>query len=48
MSDLGTLARAGAGLGAWLAAPGQALAATYGQYRGARDEASGRPYPDWA
>jgi len=47
-SDLATLAREGAGASAWLAAPVQALAASYGQYRGARDEALGRPYPDWA
>jgi rhamnosyltransferase len=46
--DLRTLARDGGGLRQWLAAPGQALAAVYGQYRGARDEASGRPYPRWA
>jgi rhamnosyltransferase len=48
VSDLGTLASAGARPGAWLAAPAQALAATYGQYLGALDEARGRPYPDWA
>ena len=48
ISDLGTLARDGAGPRAWVVAPSQALAATYGQYRGARDEANGRPYPDWA
>jgi rhamnosyltransferase len=47
-SDLRTLAREGAGLGQWLAAPAQACAAVYGQYRGARDEALGRPYPAWA
>jgi rhamnosyltransferase len=47
-SDLATLAREGASVSAWLAAPAQALAASYGQYRGARDEAAGRPYPDWA
>jgi rhamnosyltransferase len=47
-SDLATLAREGATASAWLAAPAQALAASYGQYRGARDEAEGRPYPDWA
>ena len=47
-SDLATLAREGARASAWLAAPAQALAASYGQYRGARDEAEGRPYPDWA
>lgn len=47
-SDLATLAREGASASAWLAAPAQALAASYGQYRGARDEAEGRPYPDWA
>lgn len=32
----------------WLAAPGQALAATLGQYRGGRDETRLLPYPDWA
>jgi rhamnosyltransferase len=47
-SDLATLAREGATASAWLAAPVQALAASYGQYRGARDEAEGRPYPGWA
>jgi rhamnosyltransferase len=47
-SDLGTLAREGASASAWLAAPAQALAASYGQYLGGRDEAEGRPYPDWA
>ena len=46
--DLATLAREGAAASAWLAAPAQALAASYGQYRGARDEAEGRPYPEWA
>ena len=46
--DLATLAREGANASAWLAAPAQALAASYGQYRGARDEAEGRPYPEWA
>ncbi len=47
-SDLRTLAREGGSPFAWLAAPGQALAALYGQYRGARDERLGRPYPEWA
>ena len=47
-SDLRTLARAGSPASAWLAAPAQALAASYGQYRGARDESLGRPYPEWA
>ena len=47
-SDLATLAREGATASSWLAAPLQALAASYGQYRGARDEARGRPYPEWA
>jgi glycosyltransferase involved in cell wall biosynthesis/GT2 family glycosyltransferase len=47
-SDLATLARDGGSASAWLAAPAQALAASYGQYRGARDEAEGRPYPGWA
>jgi rhamnosyltransferase len=47
-SDLKTLAREGGSPALWLAAPLQALAAIYGQYRGGRDEASGRPYPRWA
>jgi len=47
-SDLGTLLRERAGLWQWLAAPAQALAATWGQYRGGRDEAARRPYPRWA
>src|SRR5262249_52595187 len=47
-SDLGTLARERASPGAWPRAPAPALAATYGQYRGAKDEACGRPYPEWA
>jgi rhamnosyltransferase len=47
-TDLSALAREGGSPGQWLAAPAQALAATYGQYRGARDEAAARPYPDWA
>jgi rhamnosyltransferase len=46
--DLATLVRSGAGAGLCLRAPLQAVAATYGQYRGARDEALGRPYPRWA
>jgi rhamnosyltransferase len=46
--DLVELARGGAGAGAFLAAPAQSIAAAYGQYRGARDEALGRPYPDWS
>ena len=48
LSDLRTLARAGGSVSAWLAAPAQALAAAYGQYRGACDERLGRPYPGWA
>jgi rhamnosyltransferase len=47
-SDLATLASEHASASLWLAAPFQALAATYGQYRGARDESLGRPYPEWA
>ena len=47
-NDLTTLARDGASPAAWLSAPFQALAATLGQYRGARDEALGRRYPEWA
>lgn len=46
--DLRELAREGAPPAAWLAAPAQAVAAVYGQYRGARDEARGRPYPAWS
>jgi hypothetical protein len=42
------LTRAGAAPALLLAAPVQAVAALYGQYRGARDEVLGRPYPDWA
>lgn len=45
--DLRELARAGSGVGALLEAPAQSVAATYGQYRGARDEALRRPYPEW-
>jgi len=45
--DLAALVRAGAGPAALLAAPAQAVAAVYGQYRGARDEAQGKPYPEW-
>src|SRR5262245_32124859 len=44
--DLVDLVRAGARPAALLAAPAQALAAVYGQYRGARDEALGRSYPE--
>lgn len=47
-SDLSLLAREGGSPSLWLAAPLQALAATYGQYRGGRDETLGRPYPEWA
>jgi rhamnosyltransferase len=47
-SDLRTLAGHRASLATWLVAPAQAVAATYGQYRGARDEIRGRPYPEWA
>jgi GT2 family glycosyltransferase len=47
-SDLGALRGQGANVGQWLAAPAQAVAATWGQYRGARDEAMRRPYPRWA
>jgi hypothetical protein len=46
--DLLTLARQGAGLATWLAAPLQAVASVYGEYRGVRDERSARPYPEWA
>lgn len=47
-ADLWTLAREGAGLASVLAAPAQAVAALYGEYRGAGDERAVRPYPDWA
>jgi rhamnosyltransferase len=47
-SDLRTLARHRVSLATWLVAPAQAVSATYGQYRGARDETLGRPYPEWA
>jgi rhamnosyltransferase len=46
--DVAMLTRAGAAPALLLAAPVQAAAALYGQYRGARDEVLGRPYPDWA
>lgn len=46
--DLKTLAREGGRPREWLSAPLQAMAAAYGQYRGARDEALGRTYPGWA
>jgi rhamnosyltransferase len=46
--DLRDLLRAGAGPGALLRAPAQSVAAVYGQYRGARDEAQGRTYPAWS
>jgi rhamnosyltransferase len=45
--DLLALLRAGGPLSAFLSAPAQALASVYGQYRGARDEVIGRPYPEW-
>ncbi len=48
LSDLHTLRQAGGSPGQWLSAPFQAVAATLGQYLGARDEARQRPYPDWA
>lgn len=48
LSDFTTLGREGASPTLWLRAPVQSLAATWGQYRGARDEALGRPYPEWA
>lgn len=46
--DLSTLARGGASAGQWLSAPAQAVAAAWGQYRGAADESRGAPYPVWA
>ena len=48
VGDLGALARAGARPRLYLAAPAQSVAAVYGQYRGARDEALARPYPHWS
>jgi rhamnosyltransferase len=47
IGDSVVLARARSPLSARLAAPAQAVAAVYGQYRGARDEVLGRPYPEW-
>lgn len=46
--DLRALAAAGAPAAAWLRAPAQSLAAVLGQWRGAQDEAGGRPYPRWS
>jgi hypothetical protein len=48
LSDAATLAREGGTALEWLCAPAQAVASSYGQYRGARDESRGRPYPEWA
>jgi rhamnosyltransferase len=48
LRDLLDLARGRAAPAAYLAAPAQAWAAVYGQYAGARDERTGRPYPAWA
>lgn len=48
LGDLAALAGDGGTPGQWLRAPGQAVAAAWGQYRGARDEARGRAYPGWA
>jgi len=48
LADVALLVRSGAGLGALVAAPAQAWAGVYGQYRGACDEDRGRPYPGWA
>jgi GT2 family glycosyltransferase len=48
VSDMATLTRCAAPPRAWLAMPAQALAATWGQYRGGRDEVLGRPHPDWS
>jgi len=47
VSDLRTLASARSRPSEWWGAPGQALAACWGQYRGARDERRARPYPEW-
>jgi GT2 family glycosyltransferase len=48
VGDLATLARARARPRLYLEAPAQSVAAVYGQYRGARDEALARPYPPWS
>jgi rhamnosyltransferase len=48
LADVALLVRTGAGLRTLVAAPAQSWAGVYGQYRGARDEHRGRPYPDWA
>jgi GT2 family glycosyltransferase len=48
VADVMELVRAGGGPTAFLWAPARSVAATYGQYRGARDEARGRPYPRWS
>jgi rhamnosyltransferase len=47
-ADLRALAAARAAAGLWLRAPAQSLAAVLGQWRGAEDEAAGRPYPGWS
>jgi rhamnosyltransferase len=47
-SDVRLLLAARSGARALAAAPARALAGVYGQYRGARDERLGRPYPAWA
>ena len=47
-SDLRTLLAGRARLTQVLGWPLRAVCATYGQYRGARDEREGRPYPSWA
>lgn len=46
--DVALLGRSGSRPGAWPRAAWQAAAAAYGQYRGARDEARGKPHPPWA
>jgi rhamnosyltransferase len=46
--DLRALFAAGAPAASWVRAPAQSLAAVLGQWRGAQDEAGGRPYPRWS
>jgi rhamnosyltransferase len=48
VGDLRALSAAGAPAAAWVRAPAQSLAAVLGQWRGAQDEAGGRPYPRWS
>jgi rhamnosyltransferase len=46
--DLTALARAGASARLLAAAPVQSIAGVLGQWMGGRDEALGRPYPEWS